>query len=234
VIPADFIVKMLNKIIYCGQPKQNKFILSNFPDTIDHAKEFEKNCANITAMIYPTGNSATVEIKNNNLSLFNIDSLFQKEFRLKTMNEWSYQLFDEKLGNSVQYGVVIGKSLTGKTTICKMMADQLGYKVIDYKTVGDKLKAKLGTEEEPFEGEVPIKDIEKEIGNMINAEKGKSAKFVFDAFPHKDFPEFQGVIEQFGSPDFFLFLTAEEKAIKERWMKKNETEEFPEDQNEVI
>jgi hypothetical protein len=29
-------------------------------------------------------------------------------------------------------------------------------------------------------------------------------------------------------------LTAEEKFIKERWMKKNETEEFPEDQIEVL
>jgi hypothetical protein len=29
-------------------------------------------------------------------------------------------------------------------------------------------------------------------------------------------------------------VTADEKFIKERWMKKNEVEEFPEDQNEVL
>mmetsp|Transcript_3945 Transcript_3945/g.5950 ORF Transcript_3945/g.5950 Transcript_3945/m.5950 type:complete len:385 (-) Transcript_3945:810-1964(-) len=234
VIPADFTVKMLNKIIYCGQPKQNKFILSNFPDIIDQAKEFEKNCSQISAMIYPTGNSQTVEIKNNNLSLFNIDSFFQKEFRLKTMSEWSYQVFDEKLGNSVQYGVINGKSLSGKTTLCKMMADNLGYRVIDFKQIGDSLKSKLGTEEEPFEGEVPLKEIEKEIVKIINSAKGTNAKFVFDSFPHKEFAEFQGLIDQFGSPDFFLFLTTEEKAVKERWMKKNESEDFPEEQNEAI
>jgi hypothetical protein len=28
-----------------------------------------------------------VEIKNNNLTLFNIDALFQKEFRLKPMHD---------------------------------------------------------------------------------------------------------------------------------------------------
>jgi hypothetical protein len=30
------------------------------------------------------------------------------------------------------------------------------------KIISDKVKSRLGTEEEPFEGEVPIKEIEKE------------------------------------------------------------------------
>jgi len=29
------IVRMLKKIIYCGQPNLNKFILSSFPDIIE-------------------------------------------------------------------------------------------------------------------------------------------------------------------------------------------------------
>jgi adenylate kinase family enzyme len=76
VAPADLTVRMLNKIIYCGQPSQTRFILSSFPDIIDQAQEFEKNCSKIAAMIYPTSQGATVEIKGNNLTLHNIDSLF--------------------------------------------------------------------------------------------------------------------------------------------------------------
>ena len=110
---------MLKKIIYCGTPSCNKFILSNFPDIIEQAKEFEDKCSKIAAMIYPTGTGNIVEIKNNNLSQYNIDSLFQKEFRLKTMSEWSKQLFEEKLGNKVEYSVIVGKSNSGKTTIAK-------------------------------------------------------------------------------------------------------------------
>jgi len=41
-------------------------------------------------MIYPSSQGATVEIKGNNLTLHNIDSLFAKNFKLKTMSEWSY------------------------------------------------------------------------------------------------------------------------------------------------
>jgi len=76
IIPAEMIVRMLKKIIYSGQPHINKFILTSFPDIIEQAKEFETNCARIKAIIYSTAESNIVEIKNNNLSLFNIDSLF--------------------------------------------------------------------------------------------------------------------------------------------------------------
>lgn len=76
IIPAEMIVRMLKKIIYSGQPQMNKFILTSFPDIIEQAKEFEQNCSKIKAIIYSTAESDIVEIKNNNLSLFNIDSLF--------------------------------------------------------------------------------------------------------------------------------------------------------------
>jgi len=53
IIPAEMIVRMLRKIIYsCDGRKQ--FILTGFPDIIEQAKEFEKSCATITAIIYAT------------------------------------------------------------------------------------------------------------------------------------------------------------------------------------
>lgn len=57
VIPAEMIVRMLRKIIYAGQECRNKFILSSFPDIIEQSKEFEKNCAKISAIIYHSANT---------------------------------------------------------------------------------------------------------------------------------------------------------------------------------
>jgi adenylate kinase family enzyme len=51
IIPAEMIVRMLRKIIYSGD-RNKKYLLNSFPDIIDQAKEFEKNCATITAIIY--------------------------------------------------------------------------------------------------------------------------------------------------------------------------------------
>jgi adenylate kinase family enzyme len=202
IIPAEMIVRMLKKIIYSGQADLNKFILTSFPDIIEQAKEFEQNCSKIAAIIYSTTEDSIVEIKNNNLSLFNIDSLFQKEFRLKTMCEWDYNIFNEKLGNKTDFGVILGRPFSGKSTLAQYMASSQGYTVIDMKAITEKVKATLGTEDEPFEGDVPIADVEKAITKMIGDNKG--AKFVFDGFTHKDAKEFVTYVERFGLPSFIL------------------------------
>jgi adenylate kinase family enzyme len=160
IIPAEMIVRMLKKIIYSGQVDVNKFILTSFPDIIEQAREFELNCSKIAAIIYATTDDSIVEIKNNNLSLFNIDSLFQKEFRLKTMSEWDFNVFNEKLGNKTDFGIIVGRPLSGKSTLAQYMAKNLGYKVVDMKAITEKVKGMLGTEDEPFEGEVPIAKVE--------------------------------------------------------------------------
>lgn len=78
IIPSALIVRMLRKIIFSGQ-KNTKFILSYFPDIIEHVFEFEKSVANITAVFFTTKEGEIeVELKNNQLTLFTIDSLFQK------------------------------------------------------------------------------------------------------------------------------------------------------------
>ena len=82
IIPAEMIVRMIKRVIYSGDPNLNKFILTSFPDIIEQAREFETNCSKISAIIYSTTKEKEkdkenqVPIKNNNLSLFNIDSLF--------------------------------------------------------------------------------------------------------------------------------------------------------------
>jgi adenylate kinase family enzyme len=56
VAPSSLTVKMLNRIIYSGQPALNKFILVNFPDDnrdIEQTKAFEDGCAKISAIVYP-------------------------------------------------------------------------------------------------------------------------------------------------------------------------------------
>lgn len=125
IIPAETIVRMLRKIIYSGDGR-TKFILSSFPDIIDQAREFEAYCATISAVIYTTGDSGVggpgetpvVEIKNNNLTLFNIDALFQKEHRLRTMARWDDDKWAEMLGgNKIDWALVVGLPLQGKTTL---------------------------------------------------------------------------------------------------------------------
>jgi len=68
---------------------------------------------------------------------------------------------------------------------------------------------------------------------MINSAPSTS-KFVFDGFTHATPADFTKFIEKFGLPSFVLSLTAGEKAIKERFCKKNEVDEVPEDAVEEL
>lgn len=104
-------------------------------------------------MIYSTKGDV-VEIKNNALQLFNVESLFQKEFRLKTMDHWDWTLFQEKLGIKTEYGLVLGQAFSGKSTIADYCAKNLDMCVVDLKAINEACKKDLGTEEEPFEGEL--------------------------------------------------------------------------------
>jgi ABC-type phosphate transport system substrate-binding protein len=52
------------------------------------------------------------------------------------------------------------------------------------KDLSIELKKKMGTDEEPFEGEVPIANIEKEIISIIRNSESNT-RFIFDDYTHK-------------------------------------------------
>ena len=96
------IVRMLKKIIYSGLSSRNKFILTDFPDTIKQAQQFENDCSKITAVIFSAGGdagSSLIEVIDNGLSIESIDSLMQKDNRLKAMRSWDESTFNEHLGD---------------------------------------------------------------------------------------------------------------------------------------
>lgn len=136
-----------------------------------------------------------MELKGNNLASFNIDTLFQKEFRLRTMDCWDYDLFCDRMGELTEFGIVTGRSLSGKTEICNQLA-QNGYTVVDMKAITDQVKVKLTPPDEEFEGEVPIAEVEKEVASLVNGSKGGAikTKFLFDGYTHANADAFLAFI----------------------------------------
>lgn len=230
-ISDEKIVKMLQKIIYCGQEGINKFILTNFPDNIEQVEVFEKNCASIAAIIYPTDSGPTIEIKNNNLQYNSIDSMFQQKFKLKVMDHWSKQLFDEKLGNKTSYGFIVGRHLAGKSFLAGNMKTLLGFEVISMADLTEAVRKTMGDEDTPFEGEVPIEKVEEAVMKQIEDTKATSLKpkFVFDGYTHASHEAFWAFVQKLGMPDFAVFLTIEDANIKNRIKVKKELDELTEE-----
>jgi adenylate kinase family enzyme len=216
-IPAEMIIRMLKMIVFNGDPRKNKFILTSFPDIIEQAGAFEAQCAKITSIFYTTRGDV-VEIKNNALQLFNIESLFQKEFRLRTLREWNEAVFFEKLGRKTEFGICLGHDhVIDRKKLAEYVTANLGMVHIDFRAINDTVKASLGTEEEPFEGEVaPTPEIEKAAAAMIKASTGgKRQKYLLDGYSliYKSPDDLLKFTSQFGVPEFVLDLTAPQAHI---------------------
>ena len=83
------------------------------------------------------------------------------------MNAWDYTVFNEKLGNKTDYGIVMGRAHAGKTTLAKYMVESLDFTLVDMKAIREDVKKSLGTEEEPFEGDVPIAKTEDAVSTSM-------------------------------------------------------------------
>lgn len=178
---------MLRKIIFSGQ-NNSRFILSYFPDIIEHVYDFERNVAQIAAVFYTTREGEVeVELKNNQLTLFTIDSLFEKQFRLRIVDRWDEKRFVEQMGDKINWGIIYGQWLSGKTTMCKHLGNQ-GYFVLDSKVTLEEIKKQYEEMENPPEGDIPdgvvvdrlIEKVSKQV--QINPK----TKFLFDSLPGKE------------------------------------------------
>ena len=124
-------VKLLQKIIYSGIEGRNKFIITDFLESREQAQDFEANCSRVTAVILAAGPEARVDLVENALHDDTIESYFQKDNRLKVLRGWDENVYKEQLGNKIDWGIVKGESLSGKTMIAGMIAEQTGGKVLN-------------------------------------------------------------------------------------------------------
>lgn len=230
---------MLKKIIYSGIEGRDKFILTDFPDTIKQAKEFETQCAKITAVIFAAGgedSSSVLDIIDNGLSIESIDSLLQKEHRLKPMRSWDESTFNEHLGNKTEWGIVMGQSLSGKSLVAKLISENAKAKVIDMAKLSEDIRPRLETEDGPFEGRIPDVEVEKDILAMVAANKsaGEKALYLFDGQHHESIDAMaKFLVDNMGAPTYLINCKTEAKEIEKRYKEKNEIGEDlgEEDQN---
>lgn len=153
------------------------------------------------------------------------------------MSNWNYQAFQELISDKVDFSVIIGKPLSGKTFLAKLLDKHLGFKIIDMTEVEKVVKKRLGTEEEPFEGEVPVAEIEKEIFSVFDKDmqSGKKYHYVFDSYTHKNVADFAGFVHRIGTPVYIIeAVINDNKTILERFKKRNEVEEISEEQLDEI
>lgn len=148
------------------------------------------------------------------------------------MNEWDANTFEDHLGNKVAYGLLTGRSYSGKRTVAAELVNTIKSKIVNMEQIAAELKKSMGSEEEPFEGEVSVDKVEAAIVKHIAHDRANSRKYtyLFDRWMHKSASEFLNFAQRnFGLPTFILNTTCDKKTAEERFKKKNETEEINEE-----
>jgi len=119
----------------------------------------------LTAIIYAAGNEPVVEIMNNNIEMFSIDALFQKQFRLKTMKTWDETTFKEHLGQKTDWSMLCGRKYSGTDIVGGLVSKLTSGKIISMEKIEEEVtKKRLSPEdaEEPMEGPAPAEEVEKD------------------------------------------------------------------------
>ena len=230
-IPNDLIVKMLRKIIYSGIEDRNKFILTDFPDNRESAEDFEAQCSTIKAVILACGPDQKIEIVDNALDQDSIDAMFQKGNRLKPLRGWDETLFKEQLGNKVDWAIVKGESLSGKTTVAKMIAESTKGKVLDLRTIAEAIRPRLAGDEGEFEGRIPDAEVEKDVKKIImdDMERGDKFLYLFDGLYHETVEASIAFLTgAFGAPTQLITTTAIQSEIVRRFKEGKEMGEADE------
>lgn len=93
----------------------------------------------------------------------------------------------------------------------------------------EEMRKSKGADGEPFEGEIPVAEVEAVLLQKVQS-AAPNTRFILDDYTHKSEDEFLSFVDKIGTPGFVMFMTAKEDTIKARFMKKNETEELSEEQ----
>lgn len=228
---AHLITAVLRKIIFNGQTDRNQILLIGWPLLDSDAEVFEENCSKIATVIYATAKGKqNIEIANPDETT--LDTVFARQFRLRTMNDWDESTFEEHLGRKVSWGIVTGRQYGGIELVGAELNNCVSGHEINMNAVSEQLKKAKGTEEEPFEGEVPLEEVEQAIIEDIfgRQDQGQKHTYIFKSWLHKTSEEFlQWACDSFGAPNFSVHCACDKKTAEERYKKENESEEVPEE-----
>lgn len=149
------------------------------------------------------------------------------------MAKWDLETFNAHLGNKITWGFITARAYANKSAVADEMASMTLSKVINMNAVSEGVRKRLSTEEEPFEGDVPMAEVEADICAMIKGDA--KCAYLFDGFNHKTPKEFlEWACGAFGNPSYWLPVTCDKAAADDGWKKANDAEDVAEEAAEEI
>lgn len=227
IIPVECTISMLRQLIYSGS-HQKKFVITRFPEEVFQLQEFEATCSRVLWEFYlhPPQEPPFAAPGEGG-----IETYMNAGHRLTVTSSFSVADLEKYYGRSLQYVLVDGPKLSGKTTVAKGIAERYGYKLVDAAGMSEELKKKLATEENPAESiTVTFEQLVEFVAETFDRRENRKEKYVLDLFPLETAEHIDLLLNALGLPTHFLRLECPIDYIKGRYKILNGVQDLGEDQ----
>jgi adenylate kinase family enzyme len=224
IVPNSLKIEALKPILF--NPKNDKFILINYPQSQMFISEFEEKVSKISQYIYVTKISP-LEIK---LEKSEIEIYFKKNNRFFNYKpeEIDEYVINDILGINRDFNIAYGLPNAGDNIINSHLAKNYNHRLIDLNKFIEELKIKQAGPEGDVEGtiiDLPtlLREFKLHLKNTP-----KKEKICIDNLINPVITDFDGVIkllEVLGRPRFFFEIFCNEKSLIEKHKLKNEIAE---------
>jgi len=231
LIPSEYTISMLRNIIYSGDG-QIKYVITGFPEEVPQLELFENTCAQITweFYLYPAD-----ETPLTNYSANTIETVMHLSHRLTVTPTFAITELDKYYGENLQYILINGPKVSGKTTIAKSISEKYGYTLLDTNSLTEEVKKKSATEDNPAgPAEVPYEQVLNHLIEKLNKRTDRRQKFVLDIMPLENLDQIGLLFNGIGLPAVYLNLHCPIEYVKMRYKAINQIQDLAEDQNAEI
>ena len=216
----------------------NKFILENFPSTLEELEQFEKELCKINKLIYVSDDKVLENIKDET----SIEVFFKNENKLDLLgsNEITDFQVEECLDMTRDINIVYGMPLSGKSVIAKHLQHKYNFVMLDFKDLIEAVKkTKIDPENPDAEPEIVFPDLVKGLKDYLEKEPMDKRVIVDNFFiPNAAEPflidtyeKALEIIKTIGKFRNLYEITCEEKTLIERYkVKEGIAEDLGEDQ----
>lgn len=219
---------LLRKVFYADPRTNNKYIFSNLPSNVNFLNNFETNVCPFDFVIYLTklpGNEAENRAQNFNPDYLELIGEYHTKGKLIEVGQDTLEPIDFYAEKTNKYGLLVGATGSGKTTIANSLKLVPGLKVVTYDAYVEELIKKLSTDDNPIETLAPT-----EVYKHLNIEMNKAPTtltYLLDGFKvdEEGVGILQNVQATLGKPLFFLRMTTTPSVVLDRYKAKNDVAE---------
>lgn len=210
---SDAKVKLLKRVIF-KDILRKKFILSGYPDTVQHFNHFQKHCCKIA---YGLGFEGEIPKYNSENLLANLHG---RGKLISIRNQDHIDVFDNFLESKCQWGFIIGPLVENNQRVSNYLNNRFG-KLVNWTTLEEDLKKVFLTEDG---GEPDAITFEQYCSYFKDQFKklSRSETILFDTLPPEN-PDFTlaKFVQELGAPSFVINVTASQEIQIKKYRDEN-------------